>query len=43
MEQPHAGASFVADYGDAVLSAALRFMKEKRAELLAGATPKAAE
>jgi len=42
-EQPHAGASFVADYGEAVLSAGLRVLKEKRAELLRGATPQAAE
>ena len=42
-EQTHAGAGFVADYGEAVLSAGLRVLKEKRAELLRGATPQAAE
>ncbi len=42
-EQAHPGASFVADYGVAVLSAGLRVLKEKRAELLRGATPQAAE
>ncbi len=42
-EQPHAGADFVAAYGEAVLSAGLRVLKEKRAELLQAATPQAAE
>ena len=42
-EQPHAGASFVAAYGEAVLSAGLRVLKDKRAELLRAATPQAAE
>jgi DNA-binding PadR family transcriptional regulator len=42
-EQPHAGARFVADYGEAVLSAALAVLKEKKAELLRHATPQAAE
>lgn len=42
-EQPHAGARFVADYGEAVLSAALAVLKEKKAELLRNATPQAAE
>ena len=42
-EQPHAGARFVADYGHAVLSAALGVLKEKRAELLRRTTAQAAE
>ena len=42
-EAHHAGARFVTDYGEAVLSAGLRVLKEKRAELLRGATPQAAE
>jgi PadR family transcriptional regulator AphA len=42
-EQPHAGARFVADYGEAVLSAGLRILKEKKAELLLGVAPQAAE
>jgi hypothetical protein len=42
-EQPHAGASFVADYGEAVLSAALAVLKKKKAELLRNVTPQAAE
>lgn len=42
-EQPHAGARFVADYGEAVLSAALAVLKDKKAELLRNATPQAAE
>ena len=42
-EQPHAGARFVADYGEAVLTAAVRVLKEKKAELLRDATPQAAE
>lgn len=40
---PHAGASFVTDYGVAVISAGLRVLREKRADLLQGATPQAAE
>lgn len=32
-EEPHAGARFVADYGAAVLTAALRVLNEKKAEL----------
>jgi PadR family transcriptional regulator, regulatory protein AphA len=42
-EQPHAGARFVADYGEAVLSAALRVLKEKKAELLPDRPQQAAE
>jgi PadR family transcriptional regulator, regulatory protein AphA len=42
-EQPHAGARFVADYGEAVLSAGLRVLKEKKAELLLDVAPQAAE
>jgi PadR family transcriptional regulator AphA len=42
-EQPHAGARFVADYGEAVLKAGLAVLKEKKAELLRNATPQAAE
>jgi DNA-binding PadR family transcriptional regulator len=33
-EQEHAGAQFVADYGEAVLTAAVRCLGEKRAELM---------
>lgn len=32
-EQPHAGARFVADYGEAVLTAAVKCLNEKKAEL----------
>lgn len=42
-EDPTTGARFVADYGEAVLSAALAVLKEKKAELLRSATPQAAE
>jgi hypothetical protein len=42
-EHPHAGARFVADYGHAVLSAAVGVLTEKKAELLRQATPQAAE
>ena len=42
-EAAPAGARFVADYGEAVLSAALAVLKEKKAELLRNATPQAAE
>ena len=42
-EQPHAGARFVEDYGEAVVKAALAVLKEKKAELLRNATPQAAE
>jgi DNA-binding PadR family transcriptional regulator len=42
-EEPTEGARFVADYGEAVLSAALAVLKEKKAELLRSATPQAAE
>lgn len=43
-EQPHAGARFVADYGEAVLIAALGVLREKKASLLrAEMPPQAAE
>ncbi len=42
-EQPHAGARFVADYGEAVLTAAVNVLTEKKAELLRGAVAQAAE
>lgn len=42
-EQPHAGARFVADYGRAVLTAAVQCLSEKRAELLRRKAPQAAE
>mgnify|MGYP000261065943 CR=1 FL=1 len=42
-EHPHAGARFVADYGKAVLTAAVGVLTEKKAELLRQATPQAAE
>ena len=42
-EQPHAGASFVAGYGNAVLTASVAYLEEKRAELLRDATLQAAE
>lgn len=32
-EQPHAGAQFVADYGETVLTAAVNYLNEKKAEL----------
>ena len=33
-EQPHAGARFVADYGEAVLTAAVKCLNDKKAELV---------
>ena len=42
-EQPHAGASFVAGYGNAVLTASVAYLEEKRAELLRDTTLQAAE
>lgn len=42
-EQPHAGARFVADYGKAVLTAAVQLLTHKKAELLGAAAPQAAE
>ena len=42
-EHPHAGARFVADYGQAVLTAALAVLKEKRTELLRATAVQAAE
>ena len=42
-EQPHAGARFVADYGEAVLTAAVKCLNEKKAELVRQARVEAAE
>jgi PadR family transcriptional regulator, regulatory protein AphA len=42
-EQPHAGARFVADYGEAVLTAAVNCLIEKKAELLRQTPAQAAE
>jgi hypothetical protein len=42
-EQPHAGARFVADYGQAVLTAAVTCLNEKKAELLRQVPAQAAE
>ena len=42
-EEPHAGARFVADYGTAVLTAAVHVLTQKKAELLRVAAPQAAE
>lgn len=42
-EQPHAGARFVADYGEAVLTAAVNLLVEKKAELLRQSSAQAAE
>jgi PadR family transcriptional regulator, regulatory protein AphA len=42
-EQPHAGAQFVADYGQAVLTAAVNVLIEKKAELLRQKPAQAAE
>jgi DNA-binding PadR family transcriptional regulator len=42
-EQPHAGARFVADYGEAVLTAAVKCLNEKKAELLRQVPAVAAE
>lgn len=42
-EQPHAGARFVADYGEAVLTAAVKCLGEKKAELLGQLASQAAE
>lgn len=42
-EQPLAGARFVADYGRAVLTAAVQCLNEKKAELLGRMAPQAAE
>jgi DNA-binding PadR family transcriptional regulator len=42
-EQPHAGARFVADYGEAVLTAAVSVLNQKKAELLQQANAQAAE
>lgn len=40
---PNAGARFVADYGEAVLTAAIAVLTSKKNELRQGATPQAAE
>ena len=42
-EQPFAGARFVADYGEAVLTAAVNLLVEKKAELLRQSKAQAAE
>ena len=42
-EQPHAGARFVADYGEAVLTAAVNVLIEKKTELLRQSSAQAAE
>jgi PadR family transcriptional regulator, regulatory protein AphA len=42
-EQPHAGARFVADYGEAVLTASVRCLEEKRRELVRQTAAQAAE
>ena len=42
-EEPHAGARFVADYGEAVLTAAVKCLNEKKAELARLTPAQAAE
>lgn len=42
-EQAHAGARFVADYGEAVLTAAVNYLTDKRAELIRDTQVAAAE
>ena len=42
-EQPHAGARFVADYGQAMLTAAVKCLNDKKAELLCHVAAQAAE
>jgi PadR family transcriptional regulator, regulatory protein AphA len=42
-KQPHAGAQFVADYGEAVLTAAIKCLSEKREALLREISQRAAE
>jgi PadR family transcriptional regulator, regulatory protein AphA len=42
-EQPHAGASFVADYGEAVLTAAVNCLEQKREGLARDMARRAAE
>lgn len=39
----HAGAEFVADYGEAVLTAAVKVLTEKKSQLLRAVAPQAAE
>ncbi|HLF21942.1 MAG TPA: PadR family transcriptional regulator [Aestuariivirga sp.] len=42
-EQAHAGGQFVADYGEAVLTAAVKCLEEKKAELAGSVPAQAAE
>ena len=42
-EQPHAGARFVADYGQAVLTAAVNVLNQKKLEMLCQSAAQAAE
>jgi PadR family transcriptional regulator AphA len=42
-DQQHAGARFVADYGEAVLTAAVKCLSDKKAELLSQSPAQAAE
>ena len=42
-EQPHAGSRFVADYGEAVLTAAVNVLNQKKLELLRQSAAQAAE
>jgi DNA-binding PadR family transcriptional regulator len=42
-EQAHAGGQFVADYGEAVLTAAVKYLEEKKAGLAASVPAQAAE
>ena len=42
-EQPFAGASFVSGYGEAVLTAAVKYLGDKRAEMLRPVAAQAAE
>ena len=42
-EQPHAGARFVADYGEAVLTAAVKCLNDKKTDLLRQTAAQAAE
>jgi len=43
MQQPHAGASFVADYGEAVLTAAVKCLDQKREGVVRDMARRAAE
>jgi hypothetical protein len=42
-QHPHAGARFVADYGEAVLTAAIAVLTAKKSELRHASSPQAAE